>query len=83
MGKYKDIKEINKFFAEATRQEVEELLSNIMLDEYQAKVFRMRYGYHKDIGYIADTLKVSRSKLNNDLAKIRIKLRRAMGTRDK
>lgn len=82
MGSYKDIKEINKFFAEATKQEVEELLSNIMLDEYQAKVFKMRYAYNKDIGYIADTLKVSRSKLNNDLAKIRIKLRRAMGTRD-
>lgn len=83
MGTYKNIKEINKFFNEATKQEFDELLSKIMLDEYQEKILKMKYAYHKDIGYIADTLKVSRSKLNNDLSKIRVKLLKAMGTRDK
>lgn len=76
------VKEINKFFNKATKTEIHELLSEIMLDEYQAKIFRMKYIQHYDIGYIADILKVSRSKLNNDLAKIRLKIERALGTRD-
>ena len=61
------IKTINRFFNESTKKEINEVLSNILLDEYQATVLKMRYFEHKDIGYIADIQGVSKSKLNNKI----------------
>lgn len=68
------IKEINSYFKTATRADVNDLLSKIILSERQTRVFEMFYLKDMNIGFIADTLNVSQSVVNKELEEIRCKI---------
>ena len=67
-------KNINKFFKEATRTEINNLQNELILDEHLDKVLKMFYIDKKDIDFIAFTLGYSRGKIEADLRLIRKKL---------
>ena len=67
-------KDVNSFFNEATRHEVEDLLANLIMDEHLRKVLQMRYIEGKDINFIAYTTGYSKGKIEADLRKIRKKI---------
>ena len=68
------IKEINQFFRTATRADVNDLLSKIILSERQTRVFEYFYIKDMNIGFIADTLGFSERVISEDLAIIREKI---------
>ena len=68
------IKTINAFFKNATKDDIENLLSKIVLTERQETVFKMFYIRGFNIGYIADTLFVSSTVVSRELARIRRKI---------
>lgn len=65
------VRKVNGWFRSATRADVEELMSRIILSERQRRVMEMFYIRGMDIGYIADTLCVSRSVVSVELRAIR------------
>ena len=67
-------KEVNRFFNEATRKEVEELKDNILISEHLKTVLEMRYIEGKDINYIAYKTGYSKGKIEADLRKLRKKI---------
>lgn len=67
-------KQVNKFFNDATKKEVEHLKDNILISEHQRKVLEMRYIEGKDINYIAYETGYSKGKIEADLRKIRKKI---------
>lgn len=67
-------KQVNKFFNDATKKEVEDLKDNILISEHQRKVLEMRYIEGKDINYIAYETGYSKGKIEADLRKIRKKI---------
>ena len=73
-------KEVNKFFSTATKQDVNELLSKIYLNEHQKTVLFMRYVENKDIDFIAYKTGYSRGKIESDLRKIRSKFSKVLKT---
>lgn len=75
-------KQINRFFESSTKKEAENLLENMLLSEHLKKVFSLKYLQNKDIDYIAYITGYSRAKINNDLARIRKKIAKAIDTRD-
>lgn len=72
------VKTVNIFLRTASKSEVNELLSKIVLSERQLKIFDMFYIKKKDIGFIADTLYVSISVINCELRLIREKVLRVI-----
>ncbi len=68
------IKEINQYFETATRADVNDLLSKIILSERQTRIFEMFYLKDMNIGFIADTLGFSQSVISEELKIIRCKI---------
>ena len=56
------IKRINAYFKTATRADVNELLSKIILSERQTRIFEMFYLKRQNIGFIADSLFMSKTQ---------------------
>ena len=69
---------INSFFKHATRADVNELLTKIILSERQTRIFEMFYLKRQNIGYIADTLYISQRVVCEELNIIREKIQRAI-----
>lgn len=72
----KTVKLVNKFFKDATRNEIEEVKSEIVLSDRQATIFTMYYEQRKDVNFIADTICVCDMVVNIELKNIRKKLMR-------
>ena len=72
------IKEINEWFKTATRADVNDLLSKIILSERQTRIFEMFYLKDMNIGFIADSLNCSPSVISEELKQIRSKIERAV-----
>ena len=70
----KEILKINSFFKTALKSEVEQVKEKIVLSERQEKIFDMFYIKKVDIGFIADSLYVSVSVINEELRTIRKKI---------
>lgn len=68
------IKQINEWFKTATRADVNDLLGKIVLTVRQTRVFEMFYLRGQDINFIADTLCISPSVINEELKVIRCKI---------
>ena len=68
------IKEINSWFKTATRSDVNDLQSKIILTERQTRIFEWFYIKDMNIGFIADSLNVSQSVVNKELEEIRCKI---------
>ena len=68
------IKEINNYFKTATRADVNDLLSKIILSERQTRIFEMFYLKDMNIGFIADTLGFSERVISEELNIIREKI---------
>lgn len=72
------VKEINKYFETATRADVNNLLSKIILSERQTRIFEMFYLRDMNINFIADTVGCSPSVVSVELKVIREKIEKAM-----
>lgn len=68
------IKRINAWFKTATRYDVNNLLSKIILSDRQKQVFEMFYLKRQNIGFIADTLGFSVRVISEELSLIRDKI---------
>ena len=68
------VRTINAYFKIATRADVNELLSKIILSERQTRVFEMFYLKRQNIGFIADTLGFSERVISEELDIIRHKI---------
>ena len=68
------IKRINAWFKTATRYDVNNLLSKIILSDRQKQVFEMFYLKRQNIGFIADTLGFSERVISEELSLIRDKI---------
>lgn len=66
--------EINEWFRYATRADVNDLLSKIILSERQTRIFEMFYLRDMNIGFIADSLNCSSSVVSEELNTIRCKI---------
>ena len=71
---YSIIRTINAYFKIATRADVNELLSKIILSERQTRIFEMFYIKRQNIGFIADTLGFSERVISEELDLIRRKI---------
>jgi len=67
-------KQVNRFFNEATKKEVNELTDNILISEHLKNVLEMRYIKGYDINYIAYQTGYSKGKIESDLRKLRKKI---------
>ena len=68
-------KQVNRFFEDASRPEVEKLIrEELLLNPHLEKVCRMRYEKQLNINTIAYETGFSIAKINKDLAKIRRKI---------
>ena len=67
-------KQINKFFNEATKTEVENVQKELLITEHLKKVLEMKYIEGRDIEYIAYVTGYSRGKIEADLRRIRKKI---------
>ncbi len=74
----KQSKGINSFFILADREEVNDVLSRIILTERQHTIFEMKYINGKDINFIADTIGLSSYSVDKELRKIRAKIAKAL-----
>lgn len=72
------IKKINGFFRNALKSDVDNVKNNIVLSERQCKIFEMFYIKKNDIGFIADSLNVCVSVVNEELRLIRGKILRVI-----
>lgn len=68
------VKKINQWFKTATRADVNDLLSKIVLSERQTRIFEMFYIKRQNIGFIADTLFCSPTVVSEELNLIRDKI---------
>ncbi len=68
------VRTINAYFKIATRADVNELLSKIILSERQQRIFEMFYLKRQNIGFIADTLGFSERVISEELDLIRHKI---------
>ena len=68
------VRNINRWFSTATRGDVNDLLSKIILTERQTRIFEMFYLKRQTIGYIADTLGASQPVICRELNVIRNKI---------
>ena len=67
-------KQVNNFFNEATKTEVDELIDSMLLSEHLKQVLKLKYVQGKDVNYIAYITGFSKSKIDSDLRKIRKKI---------
>lgn len=74
----KDIKRINTFFRTALKDDVDSLRARIILSQRQERIFDMFYVKKNDIGFIADSLNVCVSVVNDELRLIRGKILRVI-----
>lgn len=74
----KQVKKINSFFREALRADVDNVRESIVLSERQCRIFDMFYVRKNDIGFIADSLNVCVSVVNEELRLIRGKILRVI-----
>ena len=65
---------INAYFKTATRADINDLLSKIVLSERQTRIFEMFYLKRQTIGFIADTLGSSQPVICRELGIIRDKI---------
>lgn len=65
---------INSYFKTATRADINDLLSKMILSERQTRVFEMFYLKRQNIGFIADTLGFSERVICEELDIIRRKI---------
>jgi hypothetical protein len=68
------VRKINQWFKTATRADVNDLLSKIILSERQTRIFEMFYLKRQNIGFIADTLCCSPTVISEELFFIRDKI---------
>ena len=68
------VRKINKWFRTATKADVNELLTKIIISERQTRVFEMFYLKRQNIGFIADTLYISQRVVSEELEIIRGKI---------
>ena len=68
------VRTINAYFKIATRADVNDLLSKIILSERQQRIFEMFYIKRQNIGFIADTLGFSERVISEELDLIRRKI---------
>lgn len=68
------VRRINHWFSKATREDVNNLLSKIILSERQTRIFEMFYLKRQTIGFIADTLGSSQPVICRELGIIRDKI---------
>lgn len=68
------VRKINQWFKTATRADVNDLLSKIILSERQTRIFEMFYLKRQNIGFIADTLYCSPTVISEELFLIRDKI---------
>ena len=71
---YSIVRTINAYFKIATRADVNDLLSKIILSERQQRIFEMFYLKRQNIGFIADTLGFSERVISEELEIIRHKI---------
>lgn len=74
----KDIKRINRFFRTALKSDVENVKDCLAMSERQERIFDMFYVRKNDIGFIADSLNVCVSVVNDELRLIRGKILRVI-----
>ena len=67
-------KQVNNFFNEATKSDVDKLKDNMIISDHLKQVLEMRYIQGKDINYIAYVTGYSKGKIEADLRKIRKKI---------
>lgn len=72
------VRTINAYFKIATRADVNELLSKIILSERQTRIFEMFYMKRHNIGFIADTLGFSERVISEELETIREKIKKGL-----
>ena len=72
------VRKINDWFRTATRADVNELLTKIVLSDRQTRVFEMFYLKRQNIGFIADTLCFSERVICEELNTIRDKIEKAI-----
>ena len=68
------VQTVNAYFKIATRADVNDLLSKIILSERQQRIFEMFYIKRQNIGFIADTLGFSERVISEELEIIRRKI---------
>ena len=68
------VQTVNAYFKIATRADVNDLLSKIILSERQTRIFEMFYIKRQNIGFIADTLGFSERVISEELDIIRRKI---------
>ena len=76
------VRTINAYFKIATRADVNDLLSKIILSERQTRVFEMFYIKRQNIGYIADSLGFSERVISEELTQIRDKIKKGLDLSD-
>ena len=69
---------INSYFKTATRADVNDLLSKLVLSERQTRVFEMFYLKRQTVGFIADELFISQRVVCEELKTIREKIKKAI-----
>lgn len=68
------VQTVNAYFKIATRADINDLLSKIILSERQTRIFEMFYLKRQNIGFIADTLGFSERVISEELDIIRRKI---------
>lgn len=68
------VKTINNFFKTSSKKEIDSIMDSIYLTERQEKICKMKYLKGQDIGFIADTIYVSRETVCAELKAIRLKI---------
>ena len=70
----KEVKIVNDFMRSATRAQVDEVLSDVILSDRQRKIFDLHFIRRMDIGFTADELGCSPSVICVELRIIRRKI---------
>lgn len=70
--------QINSYFKTATRADVNDLLSKMILSDRQTRIFEMFYLKRQNIGFIADELYISQRVICEELKTIRYKIQKAI-----
>lgn len=65
---------VNRFFNKATKSDIDNVLSEIVLSERQSKVFDMYFIKKKNVGFIADSLCISPAVIYREIYRIRSKV---------
>jgi len=72
--RFDTVRKVNEFFRFATREDIDRILSKIVLSERQSRIFEMFYIKRHNIGFIADTLYYSPDTVAKELNRIRAKI---------